>query len=117
MQIFFKNPARKLNKSKRKGIMTEKEKEENINEPNNEEIKLPQLHYVVMGNCYIHTAKGLCIWTSPVGVTLEENIENLKYTISVYEKQIEINKQKEKEESEKNKPPSAETNKADYKAV
>ena len=42
---------------------------------------------------------------SPTALTLEENVENLKYTISVYEKQIEINK-KTAEEEAKNKPPA-----------
>lgn len=92
--------------------MTEEKKQET----KKEEVKLPQLHYVVLGNCYIHTKKGMCMWMSPTNVTLEENIENLQYTISVFEAQIEANKKKQEEEEKKNKPPS-ENKKGEFKQV
>jgi len=83
--------------------MTKKKKDNTKKEETKPEIKLPQFQYTIFGNCMIYTDKGMCMWMSPTGMSLEENIKYLDYSKSLYEKQIEVNAKKAEEEI---KPPA-----------
>lgn len=98
--------------------MTEKKEEVKKEEKKQPEAKLPQFQYLVQGNCMIYTEKGPCMWLSPTGMSLEDNIEYLKYGVSVYEKQIEVNKKQAEEEAARIEPASENKDKkAEYKSV
>jgi len=80
-----------------------------------EEVKLPQLHYGILGTCYVHTNKGMCLWQVPANMTdLEEIIKYLDFTKSKYESQIEINKKKAEEDA---KLPSENKKEGEFKVI
>lgn len=96
--------------------MTEAKKEETKkDEAKQPEVKFPQSQYLVLGNLITYTDKGMCMWLSPTGMTLEENIKYLEYGINKYKDQIEFNKKKAEEEAKL--PSENKDKKAEYKPV
>ena len=95
-------------------VKKEEPKKEEIKQP---EVKLPQSQYVILGDLIVYTDKGMCMWLSPTGMTLEENIKYLQYGISKYQDQIEINKKKAEEEGRIEPASENKDKKAEYKPV
>jgi hypothetical protein len=97
--------------------MTENKKQEISKEENKKiERKLPQFHFGYLGNSYIQTEKGMYQWLCPLGISWDDSIKWLEYTIEETKK-LKAAAIKKQEELEKEKEKVDEKKREEYKPV